>query len=352
MMKTTQRMLLVCAAAVLMGVCVRAQTLRPVPMPAPVQPGSAAVQRTSGTGASAAAPQFKCSGTVKDGDGHLLVGATVEYWSNEGSRGAASPLHSIQQVTTESDGAFEFQVSGAVGILVARKAGLAPAWEQFRVVRDMETHLTLTPPAVLAGVVVDETDKPVANAGVSVAMVAVEISREDGTRTISRLPTQLANDIFAARTDAAGHFRIENLPTNATALLAVQAAGRTLRPSSEGVTPGVNTLPWRAGQEDIKLVVEPAGSVEGKVVVEGGNQPPPIARLTMLNDHPGSVSRGPGGPAQSGADGAFHFSDVAAGSYRIQAVFGTNAVPEWLAAPVSVMVESGQTVGDVRITAA
>lgn len=319
-----------------MAVCARAQT--PVPL---------AVQKTAG----ADAPQFKCSGTVLDGAGRLLPGATVEFWSYDAIRRAPNPLKLTKEITTATNGAFEFQVSGMMGFLVARKPGLAPAWEQFRATRDMELHLTLTPPAALAGVVVDEADKPVANAEVSAAAVRCEIIREDGARTLSSLPVSLMSNYFTARTDAAGHFRIENFPTNATAALAVQVPGKTLRPSSEEFTPGLNALPWRAGQEDVKLVVEPAGGIEGKIVVQDSNQPPPVARLTLQQDQPGYFPR-LGEPVQSGADGAFHISDLTAGSYRIQAVFGTNAVPDWVAAPVTVSVESGQTTRDVRLAAA
>ena len=108
--------------------------------------------------------------------------------------------------------------------------------------------------------------------------------------------------------------------------------------------------PGARDRTDIKLVVEPAGSVEGKIIAEGSNQPPPVARLTLQPDRPGFVALSEREPAQSGADGAFHINDVAAGSYRIRAVFGTNAVPEWVADTVPVSVESGQTTRDVQVT--
>ena len=344
-------MLLVSAAAVLMGVCADAQTLRRVPMPVPVPPGAAA-PATAGTGASSAAQEFKCSGTVTDSDGHLLAGVTVAYWSYGTYRLGANPLNLSKQITTETNGAFEIQVPRRPGYLVARKPGLAPAWEQFMATHDWEMRLTLTPPVALAGVVVDEADKPVANAGVSVAMVRTEVMRDDGGRSFNNLPANIASNYFAVRTDVAGHFRIENLPTNATAALDVQAPGKTVRLSSEDFTVNaLSALPWRAGQEDLKLVVEPSGSVEGKIVVEGGNLPPPIARLTLQHNGPGFFPGGPSKPVETGPDGAFHISDVAAGSYRIQASFGTNSTPDWIASNVPVTVESGQTARDVRITA-
>jgi len=154
---------------------------------------------------------------------------------------------------------------------------MAPAWKRlgqpFNPADETEVRLVLTPPAVLAGVVVDEANKPVANAEVSVAKAVREISPEDGARSFNYFTGKLAHDCFAAHTDAAGRFRIENFPTNATATLAVQSPGKALRqsPQDSGV---FDSLPYRAGQEDIKLVVEPAGSIEGKIIAEGSNQPP------------------------------------------------------------------------------
>jgi hypothetical protein len=347
-MKMTRQVLLVSAASVFTGFCILAQTQQRL---------QAIIQRAPDTGTNAAAQKPTCSGTVTDTAGNPLAGVTVEYWRYEGNPFLANHLELKKQITTSADGAFEFQVSRAMGFLLARKPGSAPAWKQlnqpFNPVRETEEKLklVLTPPAVLAGVVVDEADKPVAKAEVSVAMAVCEISREDGARNFNYFTGKPAHDCFVARTDAAGRFRIGNFPTNATAALAVQFPGKVLSQSPPEFA-GSESLPWRAGQEDIKLVVEPAGSIKGKIIVEGSNQPPPAAQLTLQPDNPGLFGFGEREPAQSGADGAFRISDVAAGSYGIHAIFGTNAVPEWVADTVPVSVESGQTTHGVQVTAA
>jgi protocatechuate 3,4-dioxygenase beta subunit len=345
-MKTTRQLLLASAVSVLLGVSTHAQTHERL---------QTIIQKAPDTSTNASAQKLNCSGTVTDAAGSPLAGATVEYWCYEGYSAGQNHLELKKQITTETNGAFAFQVSRAMGFLLAKKPGLAPAWKQlgqpFNSVRGGEEHLVLTPPAALAGVVVDEADKPVANAEVSVVVAVCEISREDGARSFNYFTGKPAHDCFSARTDAAGRFRIENFPTNATAALAVQASGKALRQSPQDST-SFDSLPWRAGQEDIKLVVEPAGGIEGKIIVEGSHQPPPGARLALQPDGPGFFGFGEREPAQSGADGAFHISDVAAGSYRIQAVFGTNTVPEWVADAVPVLVESGQTTRDVQVTAA
>ena len=341
-MKMTRQVLLVSAVSVFMGACSRTQT---------PEPPQTVIQQTPDASTSASAQKLDCSGTVTDTAGNLLAGATVEYWCYERR---LNNLALKEQITTGTNGAFDFQLPQASGFLLARKPGLAPAWKQLNPslnsVRDGEERLVLTPPAALAGVVVDEADKPVANAGVSVTMAVCEISREDGGRSFNYFNGKPARDCFAARTDAAGRFRIENFPTNATAALAVQAPGKALRQLSQD-SGGLDSLPWRAGQEDIQLVVEPAGSIEGKIIVMESNQPPPAARLTLQPDNPGFSRFGGSEPAEPGADGAFHISDVAAGSYAIRAIFGTNTVPEWVADAVPVSVESGQTTRDVQVIA-
>ena len=56
-------------------------------------------------------------------------------------------------------------------------------------------------------------------------------------------------------------------------------------------------------------------------------------------------------PVRSGADGAFRFDDVASGSYSIQTFFGTNALSDWVAETVPVLVEAGKAARGVQVKA-
>jgi protocatechuate 3,4-dioxygenase beta subunit len=322
-MKITRRHLLVAAAALLLG-------------------------------ANAGAQDYNCSGAVTDAAGHPLAGATVEYWSLQGMQMLGNQMELKRQTTTGTNGAYQLQVSRATGLLLAKMPGLAPAWKMtgmpYISIPDTEENFVLAAPMALAGVVVDEADKPVANAEVSVVMAVRNFSSEEGVQSLNYIVSKPAHDCFSARTDASGHFRIGNFPTNVMASLTVQAPGKALRQSNQ-TSMRLNSLPWQAGQEDIKLVVEPAGNIEGKIIVEGGNQPPPIAQLTLQANGLGALLLGEREPALSGADGSFRISDVPAGAYRIQAVFGSNAVAEWVADTVPVSVESGQTARGVEATA-
>jgi hypothetical protein len=198
--------------------------------------------------------------------------------------------------------------------------------------------------------VLDESNQPVAQAGVSVALAFGTIPLANGGQSFNYLTGKPARELFASRTDTAGHFRIENFPTNASATLAVQSPGKVLRPE-EQQTFDLETTGYRAGQEDIRLIVEPAGGIEGKISLSDSNQPPPVARLRLQPDAPNYFMSSALEPVPSGADGAFRFDAVAAGSYRIQATFGTNTASEWVAEPVPVSVAVGQVVRGVQVMA-
>ena len=294
---------------------------------------------------------FTITGKVVDAEGGPVAGATVERHQPDPSRALAADDPALRQTTTtDAEGAFELRVTRELVILVARKPGLGPAWRQFAPTPGVAQTLTLTPSAVLAGVVVDESDQPVAGAEVFVVVAFSEDQTAGGRRRFQYLSGHPARECFHAATDPEGRFRIEPFPTNATAALRVKAPGKALHASHQE-TWGYGSMPWQAGQEDIRLVVEPAGSIEGRIVAEEAAQPPPIARLFLQPDGPGFSGLASQEPAESAADGTFRIQDVAAGAYHIRAVFGTDALPDWVAEPVAVEVESGQVAGGVKIPA-
>ena len=99
------------------------------------------------------------------------------------------------------------------------------------------------------------------------------------------------------------------------------------------------------------MVVEPAGSIEGKISRRRKPFRRPSRGLTLQGDGSRLFPADLREPALSAADGAFRLTDLPAGSYRIQAAFGTNALPEWVADTVPVSVESGHTTRGVQVTA-
>ena len=206
------------------------------------------------------------SGRVIDAAGQPLAGATVEYFD---SLSGVNPLTEMQKgetVTTGADGAFAFPKGDHPGVLVARKAGLAPAWlqwgELFNAQNNAGIDLVLTTPGKLAGLVLDESKQPVAKVEVSVAL-ALANSSKGGVHSFAYLPRAAAHELFAVRTDAAGHFVFENFPTNAGASLTVDAPGKAVRPEDANVA-NSPTGGYRAGDSDITLNLEPGGRRGGK----------------------------------------------------------------------------------------
>lgn len=193
----------------------------------------------------------------------------------------------------------------------------------------------------------DETDHPLANAEVSV-YVAMDRNGVNAGGQINILFGKVAGKLFSARTSADGHFRIEGFPTGASAAMDVKIAGRALRPVS---IMNVLQLPVHAGQEDIKLVTDPAGSVEGKVVVRDSGAPLPGVRVQLRpSNNQGWLSSSPDS-VQSGADGSFRIQGVAAGSYQVVASFTNEPTPLWVAENVPVAVAPGKAARDVKVTA-
>lgn len=301
-----------------------------------------------------APPGIRLAGKVVDSEGRAVAGATVEgYQSEPRLPFVPGELERKRRVVTDTDGAFEFTVPRVTTLVLARKAGLAPAWiEYLNPGKDLPARrFVLTTPKVLAGKVLDENGQPFAGAEVFVSSAKTEVDLEGGWHTYPYLGGNPARDCFSSRTSADGHFRIEGFPSNASADLGVHAPGKALRvPEKESTSPLFAT-PYQPGQEDIQLILEPAGGLEGKVVAEGNGGPLARAHLSLLSDRPvGPFSAHPK-TATSGADGTFRLADVAAGAYHLRAVFGTNRVPDWVAATVPVSVESGRTTRDVKVEA-
>ena len=113
-MKMTRQFLLVSAVSVFAGFGALAQTQQRL---------QAIIQRAPDTGTNAAAQKLNCSGNVTDTAGNPLAGATVEYWRYDGNPFLANRLELKKQITTGTNGAFEFQVSRAVGIPAGAKTG-------------------------------------------------------------------------------------------------------------------------------------------------------------------------------------------------------------------------------------
>ena len=291
----------------------------------------------------------KFSGTVVDAQGNPVAGATVVCYQQPSRPGSGwMDLEAKQRATTDSQGAFAFPTFRGQATMLATKAGFAPGWRVWYNAPEEPQKIVLSSSSALAGVVVDDAGQPVADAEVWVPDAINKTPTDYGQQSF--VSGKIVRELFSARTSADGKFRIENFPADAQAILLAKKRGKALRPTASLTE--YNELPFHAGQEDITLTLDPAGSVTGKVVVRGTGQPlahavvglepaTPEIRLLLLDM----------GTIISGADGSFQIPDVPAGAYQVMATFTNEPIADWVADSVPVKVAASQSVSDVQIQA-
>lgn len=295
-----------------------------------------------------ASPSGPITGKVLDIRGQPIPAARIQLFRRGPSRGEASGAYEFhEEVASDTDGKFHLSSGMASDVLIGRHAGLAPAWFRLSPLGG-EPCVTLVAPTVLAGEVVDTTGKPVAGAEVHVASASSETSL-DGRRSRQNLSGPLARDLFSTRTGGDGRFRIQAFPTNASARLLVRAPGLALKQEAADAT-AQSSPPWLAGREDIRLVLEPTGIIEGRIRLGDPNAAPPAAVIRIDAADPRSTAPETNIVATA-ADGSFRLVDVPAGTYSLSAAFGANPVPEWAADNVSARVGSGETARGVELLA-
>jgi protocatechuate 3,4-dioxygenase beta subunit len=289
------------------------------------------------------------SGTVVDAQGNPVAGATVVCYQypSRTSFGRVE-MEAKQRATTDGRGAFEFPAFHGEAVVLVTKDGIAPGWRVWYNAPEEPQKIVLSSSSMLAGVVVDDAGKPVADAEVWVLDAINKTPTDYGQQSF--VSGKIARELFSARTSADGKFRIENFPADAQAILLAKKNGKALRPTASLTQ--YNELPFHAGQEDITLTLDPAGSVAGKVVVRGTGQPlahavvglepaTPEMRYLLLDM----------GTIVSAADGSFQIPGVSAGSYQLMATFTNEPIADWVANPVPVKVAAGQSVPDLQIQA-
>jgi len=195
---------------------------------------------------------------------------------------------------------------------------------------------------------VDDAGRPVADAEVWVSSALNKATTDIGQPNF--VFGNIARKLFSVRTSADGKFRIENFPADAQANLSVKKTGKALHQTANSFS--YDELPIHAGQEDITLTLDPAGSVTGKVVIRGSGQPLAHAVVGLQPSAPGmGYFLFDQGTIVSAADGSFQIPDVPAGSYRVVANFTNEPIADWVADPVPITVAAGETAPGVQIQA-
>jgi hypothetical protein len=284
--------------------------------------------------------------TVTDSSGAVVKGAVVEvYTYGKGANRLFGGSLELAEKLTAADGSFEISLPGAGCLVLVKKSGLAPAWNQFfspSTSGDEEAKFVLVPAGVIRGTLMGTDGKPVAQAEVYAAACSMPGDRSEGL-DFAFLTGRVSRELFNTRTGADGKFEIKGFPSNATAQLGVQTPGFVL--STDRTSQQFQgKLPYAPGQENVQLELERAGVIEGIIRSEVSGQALPPARVSVENSsNPFYSALGDWPETTAGADGKFRLENVPPGNYAVQARFGTNQLPDWIAERVLVSVEPGQT---------
>ncbi len=291
-------------------------------------------------------PEREFTGKVVTADGQPVAGAVVEVYDHATTLSWRPGMERIDRVTSDADGIIKARMPEVIGIALVRKEGFAPAWLRLLVREAMERKFSLGAPANFVGIVQDAAGNPVPDAEVWAGCALLEVALANNQRSYQYLSGELARETFSTRTGADGRFVLGGFPTNGMALLFARAPGKVLaKRKIESLGPDTMTRP---GDAEIKLALVPAGRVQGTVVTESGE---PLAGVSLwLQPQDGGFLLPPE-PVETGANGAFAISEVTEGSYALQAIVGTNRMPDLVIAQVPVSVAPGEATGDIKLVA-
>ena len=291
---------------------------------------------------SAAGGEVACRGTVVDGAGKPLSDVAVRLYDvtigMEGFKAAPAG-----ETATKSDGTFLLTHRpadpgqlGCTGMILANKPGLAIDWANWHYEADLELRLTLSQPATLAGRVVDETGKGIAEAEVGAFLIAAGKDSQTEPRVTYGLPPA---DWIGAKTDAEGRFCFANLPADCTGELLAWAPGRakvfTLQDRKDA-TRGQ----FAPGAKDVGITLPAEAVIDGRVVDKERGEG--IAGLGLFVRSERVASYIESSPMVSGSDGHFRFSGLRPGHYQLELVPAAPSGSAWVAEPVHIALAAGE----------
>jgi protocatechuate 3,4-dioxygenase beta subunit len=312
--------------------------------------GLAGARSTSGKSAqSKQAKQITCTGKVVDDQGKPVTDAQVTLYRLTVSLEQASyEIKLAKEVTTKEDGTFAIKNEAgsdelsAQAFILAQKEGLALGWTNWRLLENLDTEIKLGPANVLAGKVVDENQKPVADAEVGIAFMFL---RTNGQPQF--MMGDMALKLLTARTNNEGKFSFSQIPAEASAELLVKKPGRATVSTFNPQNFQGQSLQFSPGQTDIKLIQPVEAEIEGMVVEKASGKP--VAGIQIM------VTKGLNQPSfgrkpvVSGEDGTFSINALGPGKHFLMTVTPTGKTADWITGPVEVVTETGKTKSGIKV---
>lgn len=312
--------------------------------------GVVRARRAASAAPTATAPQKTAQiafiGRVLDPQGQPVADARVTlYWAAWEPASVRPKVERAEEKTTGADGAFAFTVARESeiyrdGCIVVRKEGRALGWAAWLMREDQKADLMLGDPKELAGVVVDETGKPIAGATVSVALAT--IGREEDRRYLG---VALAPEVLTTKTDDSGRFAFPQMPAEATFEFLVRKPGWATVWTLKGWGYREGKCQFAAGQAGIKLTLSPEARIVGTVVEKTTGQPVAGIQVSAKPDqdaHPMTAE-----PVASAPNGSFSIGGLPGGSYSVQ--LAPQEPAAWVAEPVRVSLQARETKSGVKL---
>lgn len=294
--------------------------------------------------------EITCTGKVVDAQGEPIPDAKVGLYKVTISMETLSyDVELLKELTTNNDGTFavETKVEGdelsGQSIILAEKKGLAIGWTNWRLNENLnDVEIKLEQAKLLAGTVVDDEDKPIADAEVGIAFMFVRTGEQP-----RYLIGGLSLEPLMAKTNAEGKFSFDRIPGGATLEFVVKKSGRATVSTFDPENFRGESLQFSPGQADIKLVQPIESKIEGQVIEKATGKPVAGIRI-MATQGQNRPNFGPK-PVVSGEDGTFSINALPAGRNIVQLVPKREGLADWVAEPVEVITEPGKTESNVKV---
>jgi protocatechuate 3,4-dioxygenase beta subunit len=295
---------------------------------------------------AATAKSIRVAGQVVDYRAQPVQGATIILYSEPAQvRSVRRAFVKLAETRSSVDGRFELLAEKdgewppGTWWLLAYKKGLAMCWTT-QDLGQRPSILRLSRVKPLGGVVVDETDRPVAGA-------KVQLCVKNELMEFGELPLPGPEDWHTRRTDKDGRFLFDNLPDDTTADFHVEAPGTARIWTFRDFGPKEGEQ-FPVGRTDIRITLPPEARIEGTVVDEGTGAPVSGVRvLARPRERPGA--RYYDEPATVDPNGRFFLSGLDAGAYLLDVIAPPDRSQEWFSTSPEVTVQHGQRTREVRL---
>ena len=299
--------------------------------------------------------KITCSGKLVDDANKAVAGVKVKLHMLVPDAGGLEigDVNTEEQITKD-DGSFSFSVEKLadrtyrMGIVVVQKDGFAICWDNWDMRKDKVLTLSLEKPYKLQGVVVDDANKPVADAEVRISMLIVgDIS---GRNNEGRYLTAVKHlDMLKTTTDANGIFVFKDIPAAGKAEFMVTKVGRATVSTFVFNPSNYNPGQYTVESKDIKIIQPVEAKIEGKVVESGTEKPVGGVKVTCVVEP--RVGASGIKPVVSKEDGTFTFDGLEAKTYTVRGASSQKGTAQWVIEPANVTTTAGRTNSDVVIKA-